>query len=200
MNEYYGITTPTDDFIAHWGVKGMKWGVRKARPVSNGRPVSKSQAYQNAQKKIMRAASVGGTIGGVAGGLTKGLVGGAIGGAAGSIAGGLASLARNRKAIKEGAPTKADYNKMMAKRNKKQSTKNKTSKLSNKDKQFLSGMQKSANKHGVIGALTVGGGTIGGAIGAAKYIKQHPKEYAAYKKKYKQMSYKDRLKASYGRY
>ena len=60
-------------------------------------------------------------------------------------------------------------------------------------------MNKSANKHGAIGALTVGGGALGGAIGAAKYIKQHPKEWNAYKKKYKQMSFKDRMKASYGR-
>lgn len=27
MSEYYGISTPSSDFLAHYGVKGMKWGV-----------------------------------------------------------------------------------------------------------------------------------------------------------------------------
>lgn len=35
INEYYGSTLASSDFFAHYGVKGMKWGVRKKRPVSN---------------------------------------------------------------------------------------------------------------------------------------------------------------------
>lgn len=52
MSKYYGVTTPTDDFIAHWGVKGMKWGIRKARPVGNGAP--KSLGYRRAEKKLAK--------------------------------------------------------------------------------------------------------------------------------------------------
>ena len=35
MSEYYGSPRATSDFFMHYGVKGMKWGVRKKRPVSN---------------------------------------------------------------------------------------------------------------------------------------------------------------------
>ena len=34
MNEYYGSNLASSDFFVHYGVKGMKWGVRKKRPVS----------------------------------------------------------------------------------------------------------------------------------------------------------------------
>lgn len=59
-------------------------------------------------------------------------------------------------------------------------------------------MNKSANRGGLVGALTVGGGALGGGLATARYIKQHPKEYAAYKKKYKQMNFKQRMRATYG--
>lgn len=50
MNEYYGVTTPTDDFIAHYGIKGMKWGVRKAIEKGNEKKLDKQ--YQKAAKKL----------------------------------------------------------------------------------------------------------------------------------------------------
>lgn len=30
MSEYYGTPAASSDFLAHYGVKGMRWGVRKA--------------------------------------------------------------------------------------------------------------------------------------------------------------------------
>ena len=52
MNEYYGITTPTDDFLAHYGIKGMKWGVRKAR--FKGNDVALERHYNKAMKKLQK--------------------------------------------------------------------------------------------------------------------------------------------------
>lgn len=34
MADFIDMDQPADDFIAHHGVKGQKWGVRKARPTS----------------------------------------------------------------------------------------------------------------------------------------------------------------------
>ena len=49
--EYYGVaTTPTDDFLAHYGVKGMKWGVRRARERHNARALSRH--YNRAARKL----------------------------------------------------------------------------------------------------------------------------------------------------
>lgn len=61
MNEYYGVpSTPNSSFLQHYGVKGMKWGIRKAveraysRPRSPGfnRVREKLEAIQ--QKKIQK--------------------------------------------------------------------------------------------------------------------------------------------------
>lgn len=55
-NEYYGApTTPTSDYLAHYGIKGMKWGVRKAMEkggVAGARALSRQ--YAKAQKKLAK--------------------------------------------------------------------------------------------------------------------------------------------------
>lgn len=52
-NEYYGLaTTPTEDYLAHYGIKGMKWGVRKAIQRGNDRALSRQ--YRKAQKKLAK--------------------------------------------------------------------------------------------------------------------------------------------------
>lgn len=49
MYEYYG-DMPYSESLAHWGVKGMKWGVRKARPTTG----IHSFGYRRAQRKLAR--------------------------------------------------------------------------------------------------------------------------------------------------
>lgn len=52
-NEYYGVaSTPMDDFLAHYGVRGMKWGVRKA--LQNGNSKSLDRQYKKAAKKLAK--------------------------------------------------------------------------------------------------------------------------------------------------
>jgi hypothetical protein len=45
----------TDDFVEHHGVKGMKWGVRKARYKQNVKSIK--QKYKTMNKKIMKERS-----------------------------------------------------------------------------------------------------------------------------------------------
>ena len=53
MTEYYGApTTPTSDYLAHYGIRGMKWGVRKARESGNTKALSRQ--YAKAQKKLAK--------------------------------------------------------------------------------------------------------------------------------------------------
>lgn len=53
MSEYYGApTTPTDSFLAHYGVRGMKWGVRRAKMTGNAKKLSR--AHERALKKLAK--------------------------------------------------------------------------------------------------------------------------------------------------
>ena len=52
-NEYYGApTTPTSDYLAHYGVKGMKWGVRRA--IEKGNTKALARQYKKAAKKLAK--------------------------------------------------------------------------------------------------------------------------------------------------
>lgn len=58
MNEYYGApTTSTEDFLAHYGVRGMKWGVRKAIQSGNDRALARQ--YRKAERKLKKLEKLG---------------------------------------------------------------------------------------------------------------------------------------------
>lgn len=60
MSEYYGTPAASSDFLAHYGVKGMKWGVRKfakdlsANPSSKFKAMYGSKASKNASPHKMQ--------------------------------------------------------------------------------------------------------------------------------------------------
>ena len=52
MSEYYGTIAASSDFLAHYGVKGMRWGVRKA--VASGNTKALDRQYHKANKKLQK--------------------------------------------------------------------------------------------------------------------------------------------------
>lgn len=96
--------------LYHYGVKGMKWGVRKDRYKSmskSQRQKTQKKFYDDHEDRIKRGGNLGGNIAGIAGGIAGGLLGGpsgafaggAIGGAAGSLIGMKTSISRINKEI-----------------------------------------------------------------------------------------------------
>lgn len=57
--EYYGTPAASSDFIAHYGVKGMKWGVRRALQRGDINAVRKH--YIKAAKKLAKLEKIGST-------------------------------------------------------------------------------------------------------------------------------------------
>lgn len=51
MQEYYGINS-SSDVLAHYGVRGMKWGIRRAIQQNNSKTLTRH--YLKAQKKLQR--------------------------------------------------------------------------------------------------------------------------------------------------
>lgn len=57
MSEYYGSPRATSDFFAHYGVKGMKWGVRKAIDTRNTKALDRH--FRKAAKKLAKLQDIG---------------------------------------------------------------------------------------------------------------------------------------------
>ena len=56
MSEYYGVTRSTDH-LAHYGIKGMKWGVRKA--IARGDQRKLDRHFRKAAKKLAKLQDIG---------------------------------------------------------------------------------------------------------------------------------------------
>ena len=51
MSSYYGVTR-SSEYLAHYGVKGMKWGVRKAKETGNSKALDRH--WRKANRKLNR--------------------------------------------------------------------------------------------------------------------------------------------------
>lgn len=68
MHEQATSSDPVDDFMAHFGVKGMKWGVRKRQDASSGTPSSKvfGETSEGSSRDYKKAVIIAGSVLGVA--------------------------------------------------------------------------------------------------------------------------------------
>ena len=51
-NDYMYAVDRSDEYLAHYGIKGMKWGVRKALETGNTKKLSRM--YKKAAKKLAK--------------------------------------------------------------------------------------------------------------------------------------------------
>ena len=56
MRHYYGINS-SPEHLAHYGIKGMRWGVRRA--LANGNEKALDRHYQKAAKKLAKLQDIG---------------------------------------------------------------------------------------------------------------------------------------------
>ena len=52
MAEYYGVVRSNSPELSHYGIRGMKWGVRKA--IERGDDKALSRQYRKAQRKLRK--------------------------------------------------------------------------------------------------------------------------------------------------
>lgn len=168
MAQYYAVER-SSEYLAHYGIRGMKWGIRKAIERSGGNRL-RSKAYSDAQKKLKLATAAGGIIGG-------------------AIYAHRHKDELNKSFAKSQVKRNAPKRRPLAVNNK----------ISSRDTAALKSFKRSTRRGAVTGALTVGGGLGGGAVGALKYARNNPNEYKRVKKAFKNMSFKQRMKYAYGR-
>lgn len=104
-NDYMYAVDRSDEYLAHYGIKGMKWGIRKARESGNSRKLER--AYRKASRrlaKLERQASNGKKYARRAAAMGAGA---AVAGSAAAlgterIAGGISAIGPHARKIREG--------------------------------------------------------------------------------------------------